>query len=185
MAEITGGAQLLDAKNLLEGELDLRAGMRYADLGIGSSAHFVFPGARIVGPEGKVYAVDILKAVLQAAEGQAKAQGHANVETVWTDLEVYGAAKAIANDSLDRISMINLLYQTKQDEHVINEANRMLKPGGKVLVIDWLPTGASFGPPADTRTSLDKVREMAKVVGWRELKNFSPSEYHFAVVFEK
>ncbi len=185
MVMASGGTQLLDAASILREQLDIRPGQVYADLGIGSSAHFVFPGAALVGPDGKVYAVDILKSVLAAAQSRATSSGITQIETVWTDLEIYGAAKAIANESVDRMSMVNLLYQTKKDEHVFNEANRMLKPGGKCLVIDWLPQGASFGPPAEVRTSLDKVRQMAQVVGWKETETFHPSDYHFGVVFQK
>jgi len=185
MTVVYGGTQLLDPQEILTKELDLQPGMMYADLGIGSSAHFVIPSAQIVGPDGMVYAVDILKAVLSAAQSRAREEGLQNVKTVWTDLEVYGSTKAIAEESLDRLSMINLLYQTKQDLHVFNEANRMLKPGGNALVIDWLPTGGSFGPPESERTSLDKVREMAKVVGWKESHVFEPSQYHFGIVFQK
>lgn len=175
----------LDANEVLLHELDLRPGMTYADLGIGSAAHFVLHAARLIGPDGKVFAADILEQVLDSAKQRAKSEGLFNLETVWTDLEVYGAAKAIGNDTLDRITIINTLYQTKQDDHVINEANRMLKPGGKILIIDWNPTGASFGPPESSRTSLDKVRQMAQVVGWKEVRTFTPSEFHFGVLFQK
>ena len=185
MAITYGGTQLLDARDIIVNKLDTRVGMTIADLGVGSSAHFLLPSAEVVGAEGVAYGVDIVKGVLSAAESRARAEGVMNVKTVWSDLEVYGAAKDIANDTVDRICMVNLLYQTKQDEHVFNEANRMLKPGGKVVVIDWIPTKGSFGPPEEERTSLDKVREMAKVVGWKEVLAFEPSDYHFGVVFEK
>lgn len=185
MTVLSGGTQLLNAKEILEHELGLRPGMTYADLGIGSAAHFVFPGANIVGPEGMVYAIDILKAVLTTAESRAQEEKLRNIKTVWSDVEVYGAAKEIHDHTADVISLINLLYETKQDEHVFNEANRILKQGGKALVIDWLPIQASFGPPMEQRTSLDKVRQMAKVVHWKEAHTFQPSPYHFGVVFEK
>lgn len=184
-ATINGGAQLLDARAILTNQLDLQSGMNFADLGIGSSAHFLFPGAEIIGPEGKAYGIDILKGVLSAAESRAREAGLSNVQTVWTDLEVYGATKVIADETIDRMTMVNLLYQTKQDEHVFNEVNRMLKPDGKIVVIDWLPAGGAFGPPEAERTSLDKVRQMAKVVKWREVATFPASDYHFGVVFQK
>lgn len=184
-ATIDGGAQLLDARAILANQLDLQSGMSFADLGIGSSAHFLFPGAEIIGKNSKAYGIDILKAVLSAAESRAREAGLGNIQTVWTDLEVYGATKAIADNAIDRMTMVNLLYQTKQDEHVFNEVNRMLKPGGKIVIIDWLPNGASFGPPEAERTSLDKVRQMAQVVKWNEVATFPASDYHFGVVFQK
>lgn len=186
MQSASGGSNLLNAKEILEKFLDLQMGMSYADLGMGSAAHFVFPAADIVGVDGKVFGLDILKSVLVSARARAKSEGKENMHFIWTDLEVYGAAKGIDNESLDRISLVNLLNKTKQDEHVFNEANRLLRPGGKCLIIDWSMSKAdSFGPPAEVRTSLDKVREMAKVVKWQELEVFEPSIYHFGIVFKK
>ena len=185
MNDKPAATQLLNAQDILTKELGLAGGMTYADLGIGSSAHFIFPAANIVGDDGKVYALDIMKGTLQAAANKARVEGLLNIETVWTDLEVYGAAKAVPNESCDCISMINLLFQTKQDAHVFNEANRILKKGGTCVVVDWKPSGGSFGPPEEVRTSLDKVRELAKVVGWSESRAFEPGQYHFGVVFSK
>ncbi len=181
----SGGSQLLDPLNILEVQLGLGAGMTYAALGVGSSAHFIIPAAKIVGPDGKAYAIDIMKAMLSNVERRASEERLSNIIPVWSDLEVYGAAKDIPDHSLDCASLINLLYMTKQDAHVFNEANRMMKKEGRVVVIDWLPQATSFGPPAAERTSLDKVRQMAKVVQWRESHTFEPSPYHFGVVFEK
>ena len=178
-------SEQLQAEELLSHELDLREGMVYADLGIGSAAYFALTGGRIVGDTGIVYGVDIQKKVLEACESHAKSQGIYNITCIWSDLEVYGATKKIKNDSLDRVSMVNLLFQTDQDEHVFNEANRMLKTGAKILVVDWLPIDAPHGPAMEQRTSLDKVRQMAQIVGWKELRSFEPSKYHFGVVFEK
>lgn len=185
MAIASGGSQLLDPLNILEVRLGLGAGMSYAALGVGSSAHFVIPAAKIVGPEGEVFAIDILKSVLNNVERRASEEQLGNIVPVWADLEVYGSAKDIADHSLDCASMINLLYLTKQDEHVFNEANRMMKPQGRIIVIDWIPKDMPFGPPLMQRSSLDKVRQMAKVVLWRETMTFEPSPYHFGVVFEK
>lgn len=185
MAITSGGTHLLDAQDILIHQLDLAEGMTYADLGIGSSAHFIFPAAKIVDKDGKVYGLDIMKGVLEAAQSRARREGLNQIETVWTDLEVYGAASAIRNDGVDRLSMVNVLFQTIEDEHVFNEANRMLKPGGRVVIIDWLPEGGAFGPPPEERTSIEEVRRIAAIVGWKEIREFSPGPYHFGLVFEK
>lgn len=185
MALTSGGSQLLNASDILEKELGIGTGMSYAALGVGSSAHFVLPAAKIVGPEGRVYAIDIMKGVLENVANRASEEGLANIITVWSDLEIYGGAKEVADHSVDCASMINLLYMTRQDEHVFNEANRMLKSKGRVIVIDWIPGETPFGPPASERTSLDNVRKMAKVVQWKETHTFQPSPYHFGIAFER
>ena len=44
--------------------------MTYMDFGCGNVGHFVLPGARLVGNEVKVYAVDILKKALEVKYGK-------------------------------------------------------------------------------------------------------------------
>src|SRR5262245_12164845 len=54
--------------------LDLKPGMRVADLGSGSGV-FTIPFARAVGSAGKVYAIDIDKGLLAIVADKAKAGG--------------------------------------------------------------------------------------------------------------
>src|SRR3989344_2513978 len=77
----------------------IKNGMRVADLCCGSSGHFIFPLSKLVGEAGMVYAVDILKSALSGIEGRAKLEGETNINTVWSDLEKYGATK-IDSESL-------------------------------------------------------------------------------------
>src|SRR3989338_1625028 len=87
-----GGTELLDPNALLN-RVGLRAGMRVADLGCGVTGHYIIPAARIVGGEGRAYAVDIQKPVLAAVESRAKLEGLSNIEYVWSDIERVGATR--------------------------------------------------------------------------------------------
>src|SRR5262249_20302581 len=61
--------------------LPLRPGMVVADIGAGSG-YFTFPMAGMVGPKGKVLAVDIQKEMLAVIRQRMKARKVANVEPV-------------------------------------------------------------------------------------------------------
>ena len=60
-----------------------------ADMGCGRTGHFVFPAARTVGNKGIVYAVDILKDVLQSLGSWIRSEGLENVQTIWSDIEKF------------------------------------------------------------------------------------------------
>ena len=163
--------------------LGVKAGARLADLGCGGAGHFVLPAARIVGDKATVYAVDILKSVLQTVTSKARLGGLNNVKGVWANLESYGSAK-IPAENLDFALLINILFQSKQDENIIKEAVRLLKIGGKLLVIDWNQNPASFGPPSIDRIKPETVKKIARDLKLELVDEFAAGIYHYGLIFK-
>lgn len=179
MPYIPSGTELLNPFSVLE-HTGLREGMDAADLGCGAIGHFVFPAARMVGKSGTVYAVDILKSVLSAVESRAKIEGTTNVRTVWSDVEIVGATN-IPPGSLDVTMVVNNLPK----QGMISEAARLTKPGGVVLVVDWKPTAAPFGPPSKDRVDKEAVKAMAAADKLRLKEEFEAGQYHYGLTFVK
>ena len=67
-------------------QLELKPGERVADLGCGVGAYSL-AAAPLVGVDGKVYAVDIQKDLLERLRQEADRQGWRNIEVVWGDVE--------------------------------------------------------------------------------------------------
>lgn len=166
-------------------EAGIIEGLIVADLGCGGPGYFVLQAAKMVGKNGLVYAVDIQKDVLKNVESKAKINGLFNVKIVWSDLEVYGAAKDIADASLDVGCLINTVHQTKNLEAVFKETNRIIKPGGKLLFIEWNLTGAPFGPAVNTRVPAERIEDVAEASGFAKEKEFKAGKYHYGIVFIK
>src|SRR5512143_268188 len=141
---IPTGKELIDPFKVLQ-EAGIRSGMSVADFGCGTLGHYVFPAAQLVGPDGKVYAVDILKSVLGGIESRTKLEGATNVITVWGDLERINGIK-LDDGMMDIGLIINNLFLSKQQDTMVKECVRMVKHGGKVVFVDWKPTGSNFGP---------------------------------------
>lgn len=181
--KISGGNILLNPYSIWE-EGGLGAEMKIADLGCGAAGHFVVPAAKIVGEKGKVYAVDLLKSVLDAVLSRARLEGVNNIETVWSNLEIYGATK-IKPESLDFVLLANTLFQIKGREEVLREAVRLVKSGGKILVVEWGAGDAPLGPPPAARLGKDFVKDLAGRNGLREVKEFKAGPYHYGLVFVK
>ena len=187
---VPGGNNLINAKQVLE-KAGVTSGMKVGDFGCGGMGYFSLTAAELVGSgppkveaSGVVYAVDILKTVLKGVEEIAKARGLDNVKIIWSNLEIYGATK-IEGASLDIGFLINTLFQTKNDEAIIKECVRMIKPGGKLLVIDWKSGKANFGPATRDRVDVGLVKKVALDLGLREAESFDAGKYHWAMVFVK
>lgn len=181
--KISGGNILLDPYYIWE-QSGLGAGMKVADFGCGAAGHFVIPAAKIVGEKGVVYAVDLLKSVLEAVKSRAKLENVSNVEYVWSNLEIYGATK-INPESLDFVLLANTLWQIKKNEEVFREAARLTKQGGKIVVVEWEMGEAPLGPPPSRRISKDYARELAAKNNFKEIKEFKAGPYHYGLIFVK
>jgi ubiquinone/menaquinone biosynthesis C-methylase UbiE len=182
--KISGGNTLLDPYFIFE-QIELGAGAKVADLGCGAAGHFVIPAAKIVGKQGVVYAVDLLKSVLEAVKSRAKLEGvSGNIKTVWSNLEIYGATDIEAG-SLDLALLANTLFQIPKKEEVFREAVRLTKKGGKIAVVEWGLGASPIGPPPGRRLSKDVVRELARTNGLSEIKEFKAGPYHYGLIFSK
>ncbi len=177
-------AKLLNPQELLEKQLEVKFGNFVGDLGCGGAGYFTIPVAKIVGSRGKVYAVDILKTALEGVKSKAKLENILNIETIWSDLEKVGVTK-ITPDTLDSALLINILFQSRNNVALLDEAKRILKVGGKLLVVDWKVEPTPFGPPVTDRVTPEKVREFAKGLNLKEEKFFAAGPYHYGFVFVK
>ena len=183
MVYISGGNELIDAAKVFD-RLGLKSGMQVADLGCGGAGHFVIPAARLVGSMGLAYAVDILKSALQSVASKDRLEGINNVKTVWSNLEVAGATN-ISAASLDMDFLINILFQSQNHQAIIQEATRLLKPKGSLLVIDWNKTPTPFGPPAVDRVAVEEIKTLAQKAGLKLTDEFAAGTYHFGLIFQK
>ena len=179
MPYIPSASELLNPKEILE-RAGIRQGMRAADMGCGSQGHFVFPAAQMVGKSGKVWAVDILKPALNSTESRARFENATNVEPVWSDIEVYRGTK-IHEASLDLVMLVNNLPKAA----MIKETVRLVKPGGKLLVVDWKLTEAPFGPPSKDRRDPAAIKTDVAALGLRLVDEFEAGQYHYGLVFVK
>jgi len=183
MFKVTGGNILLDASFIL-GKAQITEDIKVADLGCGASGHFIFPAAKMVGKRGVVYAVDILKTVLEEINKRVKQENIENIKTVWSDLEIFKATK-IESGSLDVALLINTLYQSHKRVEILREAIRMLKKGAKLLVVEWKNVSSPFGPPPEERVKPDLLKIGAKKLGLEIEDEFEAGQYHFGILFVK
>lgn len=165
-------------------QADVRLGMTVADFGCGTIGHYVFPAARMVGTGGKVYAVDILKSVLAGIESRRKLEGLANVETIWGDIE-RPKGLPISDGGVDVGLVVNNLWMSKSRPALAQECARVLKPGGRMILVDWRTVGASFGPDPASRLSAVEAAKLFEAVGLAMEKEFDAGKYHWGVVMVK
>jgi ubiquinone/menaquinone biosynthesis C-methylase UbiE len=163
--------------------LGLVEGMHAADLGCGAG-YFAISLARAVGKSGVVSAVDIRQEPLDEVRAKAEALGLGNVRPIRADLEVLGGT-GIADNTQDVVLLANNLYQSQKKEAIIKEAVRMLKTGGRLVVVEWKKGTAGFGPPDDVRTSEDDMKKMVEAQSIRFQRPLDVGRFYYGLVFVK
>lgn len=162
-------------------QMGLRDGMKVGDLGAGSG-HFSIAAAGIVGPSGRVYAVDVQEDVLKHLKDSAERTGHRNVETIWGNVEQAGGTK-LRDQSLDAVILSNALFQLEHKEAAVKESKRILKSGGKLLVVDWAGAYGGMGPTPDRVVTEHQAEELFITGGFYKAKDFRAGPHHYAILF--
>jgi ubiquinone/menaquinone biosynthesis C-methylase UbiE len=162
-------------------QLGLKEGMKVGDLGAGSG-HYAVAAAAVVGSSGYVYAVDIQEDILKRVRDLAEEHHHRNVATIWGDFEKLGGT-TLRDHTLDAVILSNTLFQLERKDAALAEIKRILKPGGRVLVIDWAGAYGGMGPAPHHVVSEHAAEELFIGNGFHKTKAFRAGPHHYSIIF--
>ena len=161
-------------------KLGLNHGMKVVDIGAGSGFYSIV-AARAVGNTGRVYAVDVQKDLLERVRSTSAAQGVRNIEVVWGNAEKIDGTK-LREALADRVIASNVLFQIEKPDDFCLEIKRILKPQGKVLVVDW----SEVGPlTPKTYISAIKAQTLFEKSGFKLDQQFGAGDHHYGLVFTR
>lgn len=164
-------------------QFKLGEGMIVADLGSGSG-FYTLAAARAVGGNGKVYAVDVQKELLSRVKNDAIKEHLSNVEVIWGNIEKIGGTK-LSEQSVDAVIVSNTLFQLQDKKTFAEEVRRILKPEGKILVIDWSESFGGLGPDPMHIVSADSVKNLFEQAGFTTEESIPAGANHYGIIFRK
>jgi ubiquinone/menaquinone biosynthesis C-methylase UbiE len=153
--------------------LDVRDGAQVLDYGTGTG-RYALAVAR-AHSTARIVAFDIQREMLNTVDRRAAESGLQNVRTA-------GPAQSdIAERSFDRVIGVHLLHEI-DDEHLLH-VRQSLKPGGRLLIIDWDRNAKrDFGPPPEHVHTLEEALERLQHAGFTsEALDSADFPYHFAI----
>ena len=153
--------------------LDLKPQETIADIGAGTG----YFSRRLARHVRKVYAVDIDAKLLDMLRKNAPA----NVETVLAAPD----DPKLPDRSLDTVFFCDVLHHIENRPAYYAKLAKALKPGGRIVNIDFHKKPTPFGPPEAMRLAeADVIREY-EAAGFRKTKSLDILPYQYFLIFQR
>jgi SAM-dependent methyltransferase len=111
-------------------DVPLKEGMAVVDYGCGPG-RYALPIAKLVGPKGKVFAVDIQSLAINTVKEKATRESLTNIEPILVDSYNTG----IQDSSIDLVLLVDTFHQIKDYGALFQEIHRILRGDG-ILFMD-------------------------------------------------
>ncbi len=131
--------------------MQIEPGMSVADVGTGTG-YFLPHLSRAVGESGRVLALDVEPDMVRYVRARAANEGLLNVRAHECAVDDPG----LEAGSVDRILIVDTLHHIPERNAYVQKLARALKPGGRVVVVDFNPT-SKRGPPVRHRVPEQQV----------------------------
>ncbi len=164
----------LDPPSILR-SFHVRAGMHVADIGSGTG-FFAIPAAEMVGPEGRVYAVDLSPEMLEDLRAKLERAEGGNLEALRSTEDRIPLPDA----SVDFAFLACVLHELAGAGTLL-EARRILKPAGRLGIVDWKKEESGFGPPKAHRLDEDEAGAVLSDAGFEPTRTFEAGVYHYGI----
>jgi ubiquinone/menaquinone biosynthesis C-methylase UbiE len=139
------------------------------DLGSGPG-FWTIPIAHIVGLDGRVIALDVSRELLNALSAR---NPPSHVETLEAELPLINLREA----SVDVIWAAFIFHEVQPPADLASEMRRVLRPGGRLDVLDWHPEASSNGgPPRQHRFLPEQVSEYLRAAGFHDIQEIWQNE---------
>ncbi|WDP91986.1 MAG: methyltransferase domain-containing protein [Desulfobacter sp.] len=167
---------------LLFDALGIRPGEEILDLGCGAG-DYTLEAARRTGEGGCVTAVDHWPPTVDGMAAAAGARGLTQVRALKADL--LHPPLPVAQNSVDLCMVFTVLHifdMERFSDRVFRELARVIRPGGRLAVLECKKEEWSFGPPLHMRLSPGEVETFIRGYGFQKtgLKNFG---YNYLLSF--
>ncbi|WP_321493868.1 class I SAM-dependent methyltransferase [uncultured Desulfobacter sp.] len=169
--------------NIFKQMLPIRQGGVILDLACGKGMYSVFL-SQLAGPSGLVYAVDLWEEGLGILEENAREKKIDTIATIKAD--VTRQIDHIEAHSLDLCLMATVLHDFKEmnaDRIVLKQVRNLLKPGGRLAIVEFKKMDGPPGPPEHIRLTPEETEKMVTAEGFKKVKSADIGDYNYMMTF--
>ena len=160
-------------------KLLIAEGSVVADLGAGGG-WFTMRLANRVGPNGIVFAQDVQSQMIEAITRRITRAALRNVKTV-----LGTQSDPRLPQPIDAALIVDTYHELEQPVLMLRGVAQVLKPGGRIGIIEFKKDGWGPGPPMDERMDPEPIIRDAKAAGLRLLSRETFLRYQYMLVFTR
>ena len=160
--------------------LKVAKGSTVGDVGAGSG-YMTLRLARLVGPEGKVYGVDVQPGMIQLLQQNA---AKAKVMNVVPVLGAYDDPKLPAG-MLDLIIMVDVYHEFTQPQLMLQHMREALKPGGRLALFEYRAEDPDVPIQPLHKMTKAQVKTEVELEGFKQVRVFDDLPRQHLIVFVK
>ena len=167
----------LQPEKLIKETVRVKDGDTCVDFGSGTGT-FALPMAEAVGKEGRVYAVDNSERMHEHIKSK-------NPPPQLIPVRAEVLKTGLDSETTDICFLAFILHEVKEPDKLIAEAYRVLKPKGRMVVLEWRADADIPMPPKHRRISREKIEELFGQINLTLTDYIERTERHYAAIGEK
>lgn len=180
----------LDARDIIS-RLNLKGDEVFMDAGCGDG-HVAMEAYDMLGEEATIYAVDVFGPSIEDMQKEVEEKGIKNIISVQSDISDH---IAVEDDTVDICLLVNVFHHfvaVEKTDDAIEELKRIIKPEGKIAVMDYKKEDTGYGPPVRVKSSPEELEEMFTKHGLKVLhfdneagEELEHGKSHYIITFGK
>jgi len=155
-----------DCRLLLEA-LEVKEGLRICDLGCGNG-FYTLELARLVGPEGIVYAVDIQPEMLRMLARRAAAEGLANIRPILGTF----IDPRLPPGEVDMVLCVDVYHEFSHPEQMLARIRESLAEGGQLVLAEFRGEDPAVPIKPLHKMTKAQIRAELEPAGFRVVREF-------------
>lgn len=171
----------MHAPALVFNEINFKKGNIVLDLGCGPG-DYAIEASRTVGNSGAVYALDKWQYLVDGLIKEADAQGLKNIRALVSDITGTLPVEDGCIDVCLLFTVLHIFNLSKVEKTIFNEIKRVLKPSGRVAIIECKKEEQPFGPPEHMRLSPEDIEDSIQQYGFKRL-SLTDLGYNYMIQF--
>ena len=168
-------SKILPPEDILRA-FDLSEGETIVDVGAGIG-FFSFPAASMVGPSGRVIAIDTSREMVEELSRRYAGVELKNLEIHISDGYDFGVDSGTA----DFVLIAAVLHEVDDKPRFLKEALRVLKPGGRIGIVEWHAIETGRGPRLEDRLKPAETDELLRGAGFSSIQGKILNDFFYLV----
>jgi ubiquinone/menaquinone biosynthesis C-methylase UbiE len=160
--------------------LRVKPGQVVCDLGCGNGYH-TLTLAKMVGPRGRVLAVDVQREMLLLLKQRAKENELANIDLIHS---LYHDPK-LPDGKLDLVLMVDVYHEFSHPEHMLRAVRKALAPGGRIALVEFRAEDPKVPIKPEHKMTKEQILKEYRPNGFRLVEEYEKLPWQHLMFFER